>query len=131
MLNNNVKNEKLKTFSRQHNDDHDQKPMISQLRPVPVAELQLGKTYLIQEKRPEYQHMKFKGTFLKNEYAISPHHTTMTQFTGVIGRGNRPQPNLRLQELYWNYYEADANLRAWTNFMMREITGDQSFKANL
>jgi hypothetical protein len=105
--------------------------MISQLRPVPVAQLQLGKTYLIQEKRPEYQHMKFKGTFLKNEYAISSHYTTMTSFTGVIGRGNRPQPDIRLQEYYWNYYEADANLRAWTNFVMSEITGEPSFKANL
>jgi hypothetical protein len=105
--------------------------MISQLRPVPVAQLQLGKTYLIQEKRPEYQHMKFKGTFVMNEYAISSHYTTMTHFTGVIGRRNRPQPNLRLQECYWNYYEADANLRAWTNFVMSELTGEPSFKANV
>jgi hypothetical protein len=105
--------------------------MISQLHPVPVAELQPGKTYLIQEKRPEYQHMRFKGTFLKNDYAISPHHTTMTHFTGVIGRGNHRQPDVNLQECYWNYYEADANLRAWTNFVMSELTGEPSFKANL
>ena len=122
----------MKTFSRQHNDDHDQKPMISPpLRLVPVTELQLGKTYLIQEKREEYQHLKFKGTFVMNDYPISHYHTAMTHFTGVIGRGNHPQPNIRLQEAYWNYYEADANLRAWTNFVLREITGDPSFQANL
>ena len=68
---------------------------------------------------------------VKNEYAISPYYTTMTHFTGVIGRGNHPQSNVRLQEAYWNYYEADANLRAWTNFVLREITGDPSFQANL
>jgi hypothetical protein len=101
--------------------------MISLLRQVQVQDLQPGKKYLIQEKRPEYQHMKFKGTFVKNDYPPHPHYTTMTHFNDVVGRENHPQGDLKLQEAYWNYYEADARIRAWTTFVMREITGDPSF----
>ena len=101
--------------------------MISPLRQVQVQDLQPGKTYLIQEKRPEYQHMKFKGTFVKNDYPPQPYYTTMTHFNNVIGRGNHSQMDVTLQEAYWNYYEADARLRAWTTFVMRELTGEALF----
>lgn len=101
--------------------------MLSPLRQVQVQDLQPGKTYLIQEKRPEYMHLKFKGTFVKNEYPPQPHYTTMTHFSNVIGRRNTSQGDVRLQEAYWNYYEADARLRAWTTFVLREITCDPSF----
>ena len=101
--------------------------MISPLRQVQVQDLQPVKTYLIQEKRPEYKHMKFKGTFAKNDYPPHPHYTTMTHFNNVIGRGNASQSDVTLQEVYWNYYEADARIRAWTNFVLRELTGDPSF----
>ena len=103
-------------------------PMIPPLRQVQVQDLQPGKTYLIQEKRPEYKHMKFKGTFVKNEYPITPHHVTMTNLNNVIGSRNRNHSDLRLADAYWNYYEADAQLRAWINLALREITGDPSFK---
>ena len=101
--------------------------MTPPLRQVQVKDLQFGNTYLIQEKRPEYQHMKFKGMFVKNDYPPQPHYITMTHFNNVIGRGNHSQSDIRLQESYWNYYEADARIRAWTTFVMREITGDPSF----
>jgi len=101
--------------------------MIPPLRQVQVKDLQPGKTYLIQEKRPEYQRMKFKGTFVKNDYPPHPYYTTMTHFNDVIGRGNHSQNDVNLQESYWNYYEADARIRAWTTFVLREITGDPSF----
>ena len=101
--------------------------MIPPLRRVQVQDLQPGKTYLIQEKRPEYMHLKFKGTFVKNDYPPQPYYTTMTHFSNVIGRRNTSQGDVRLQEAYWNYYEADARIRAWTTFVLREITGDPSF----
>ena len=101
--------------------------MIPPLRQVQVQDLQPGNTYLIQETRPEYQHMKFKGTFIKNDYPTRPYYTTVTHFNNVIGRGNHSQSDIRLQELYWNYYEADARIRAWSNFVLREMTGDPSF----
>jgi hypothetical protein len=49
----------------------------------------------------------------------------MTHFNNVIGRGNHS--HVTLQEAYWNYYEADARLRAWTTFVMRELTGEALF----
>jgi hypothetical protein len=105
--------------------------MIPPLRQVQVQDLQPGKTYLIHEKRPEYQHMKFKGAFVKNDYPPNPYYTTMTHFNDVIGRGNTHQSDLTLQESYWNYYEADARIRAWTTFVLREITGDLSFTPSM
>lgn len=86
-----------------------------------------GKTYLIQEKRPEYAHQKFKGTFVKNDYPRSPVHCTITHFTNVVCRGNYKSGDLGLQDIYWNYYEADALTRAYTNHVLREITGEPSF----
>jgi hypothetical protein len=52
----------------------------------------------------------------------------MTNLNNVIGKGNTHHSDLRLADAYWNYYEADAQLRAWANLALREITGDPSFK---
>ena len=101
--------------------------MISPIRPVHVNDLQPGKTYLIQEKRPEHQHLKFKGTFIRNDQPSHAYHVTITHFKGVIGLKNCSYCDLQLPDAYWNYYEADAQIRAWTNCALREITGDPSF----
>jgi len=101
--------------------------MISPLRLVHVNKLIPGNTYLIQERRPEYQHIKFKGIFITNHYPDRPYNKTMRHFTSVIGIGNKPRSDLTLQDEYWNYYECDATVRAWTNIALREITGDSSF----
>ena len=98
------------------------------LQLVKPVDLILGRTYLIQEKRPEYAHQKFKGIFVKNDYPKSPVHCTITHFTNVICVGNHSCSNLGLQAIYWNYYEADAVTRAYTNQALREITGDTSFR---
>jgi hypothetical protein len=34
---------------------------------------------------------------------------------------------LSLQDTYWNYYEADAVQRAYTDHVLRHLTGDPSF----
>jgi len=97
------------------------------LQLVNPVDLKPGKTYLIQEKRSEYAHQKFKGTFVRNDYPHSPVYCTITHFTNVICRGNHSSSDLGLQDIYWNYYEADAVTRAYTTKALREITGDQSF----
>jgi len=83
-----------------------------------------GKIYLIQEKRPEYSHQKFKGTFVKNDYPPSLIYCTITHFTNVICVGNHSCLDLGLQAIYWNYYEADAVEIAYTNMILLHIIGD-------
>lgn len=98
------------------------------LQLVKPEDLIPGKTYLIQEKRPEYAHLNCKGTFVKNEYPIFHYNCTITHFTNSILSGNNSYPSdLTLQDVYWNYYEADAVTRAYTNHVLRQITGDPSF----
>ena len=104
--------------------------IIATMRPLKLVkptDLILGRTYLIQEKRPEYAHQKFKGTFIKNDYPRSPVYCTITHFTNVICRGNHSRKDLAVQDLYWNYYEADAVTLAYTAHILHEITGDSSF----
>ena len=100
------------------------------LQLVNPVDLKPGRTYLIQEKRPEYAHLKCKGTFVKNDYPRYEYQCTITRFTNVICTGNQSRTDLRIPETYWNYYEADAVTRAYTNQALREITGDPSFMTN-
>ena len=97
------------------------------LQLVHAADLQPGKTYLIQEKRPEYKHLNSKGTFVKNQYPEHAYQCTMTHFTNVVAAGNKRCPDMCLQDTYWTYYEADAVQRAYIDHVLREITGDPSF----
>jgi hypothetical protein len=123
-----MNNLKIETFAPQRCKSNASSPMIPPLPQVQVQNLQPGNAYLIQEKRPEHQHIKFKGTFIKTEHAATPGYATMTHFNNVIGPKNCTRCDLRLVDAYWNYYEADAQIRAWTNHALREITGDPSFK---
>ena len=103
---------------------------IRNMRPLQLvspANLQPGKMYLIQEKRPEFKHLNCKGTFVKNQYPEHAYQCTMTHFANVVARGNKRCPDLCLPDAYWNYYEADAVQRACINHVLREITGDPSF----
>ena len=97
------------------------------LRLVLPTNLQPGKMYLIREKRPEYAHLNSKGVFVQNVYPHSPHQCTMSHFTHVQVNNNPHYIDLRLQSVYWNYYEADAVAQAYTNMVLRDIIGDASF----
>lgn len=104
------------------------------LRLVHPSDLKVRKTYLIQEKRPEYAHLKSKGVFVKNDYPALPHYCTISHFTNVqnkISNGAKMKQSatgyLRLQDFYWNYYEADAMDRAYVREALRVITGDSEF----
>jgi hypothetical protein len=98
------------------------------LKLVKPSDLKPGRRYLIQEKHPEYAHQKFKGIFVKNDYPKSPVHCTITHFTNVTCRCNHSTSDLGLQDIYWNYYEADAVALAYTNMILREITRDPYFE---
>jgi hypothetical protein len=98
-----------------------------QLQLVSPVDLQPGKMYLIESTRPEYKHLNCKGTFVKNQYPEHAYQCTITHFTNVIVAGNKPYINVNLQNTYWNYYECNAVIRAYTNQVLREITGDPSF----
>ena len=113
-------NRDIAETTTQNTEHHTMRPLqlVNPLYLVP------GKTYLIQEKRPEYAHQKFKGTFVKNHYTL---HCTITNFTNVICAGNQSSTDLRIPDIYWNYYEADAVAMAYTNHVLRQITGDPSF----
>jgi hypothetical protein len=98
------------------------------LRLVPPTDLKPGKMYLIREKRPEFAHLNSKGVFVINEYPSLPHQCTMSNFTNVQPNNNaHASIDLRLQDVYWNYYEADAVERAYITQALRVITGDPNF----
>ena len=97
------------------------------LRLVPPTDLTPGKMYLIRKKRTEYAHLNSKGVFVKNDYPSSPHQCTMSHFTNVQANNNPHYNDLRLQDVYWNYYEADAVERAYITEALRSITGDPDF----
>jgi hypothetical protein len=98
------------------------------LRLVNPKDLQLGKMYLIQEKRPEYAHLNCKGVFVKNDYPNYSYQCTISHFTNIVITGNTPiGGELSLQDVYWNYYEADAVERAYITKALRVITGDSDF----
>ncbi len=101
------------------------------MRPLQLVDprnLKPGKMYLIREKRQEFEHLKSKGTFIKNVLPNSPHQCIMSHFTNVIGYPhNQSISDLTLQDSYWDYYEADAVERAFTTHVLRQITGDSNF----
>lgn len=97
------------------------------LRLVLPTDLQPGKMYLIREKRPEFIHLNSKGVFVKNDYPPSSHYCTISHFTNTQIANNAHYIDLRLQDAYWNYYEADAVERAYTIQALRMITGDPDF----
>ena len=100
------------------------------MRPLQLvcpSDLQPGKMYLIREKRPEYAHLNSKGVFVKNDEPPSHNYCTISHFTNVEVADNAHYMDLRLQDAYWNYYEADAVERAYITQALRSITGDPDF----
>ena len=85
------------------------------------------KMYLIREKRPEYAHLNSKGVFVKNDYPPSEYYCTISHFTNTLSANTSRYIDLRLQDTYWNYYEADAVERAYITQALRMITGDPDF----
>jgi hypothetical protein len=97
------------------------------LRLVAPNDFEVGKTYLIQEKRPEFAHLNSKGVFVKNDYPIGCQYCTITHFMNIEVRTGKRSGELTLQDCYWNYYEADAVERSYITQALRAITGDPDF----
>jgi len=97
-----------------------------QLEIVSPTELIYGETYLIQESS-NYPHLKYKGVFVKNDYPEKSNYCVISHFTNVLCNSNQTRSDLSLQSNYWNYYKADAVVRAYTNWILRDITGDPYF----
>ena len=45
----------------------------------------------------------------------------------MLQTGNVSTPDLKLQDCFYNYYEADALTRAATILLLQRITGDENF----
>lgn len=102
------------------------------MRPLQVVkptDLIPNKQYLIQEKRPEYAYLKYKGTFIKNEFpfANDEHGHILSHFTNVTIHHNTLYQDLNLHSFWWNYYEANALEHAYIDEALRQITGDPNF----
>lgn len=104
--------------------------MVRPLKPVNSYNLIPGITYLIQDK--QQPHRKFKGQFVKND--LLREHTlpnnlyyNMTYFTNVICSGNFKRSDLVICEKYWNYYEADAIVLAYTNHILQKLISDLNY----
>jgi len=95
---------------------------------IDARDLCVGKQYLI-----EYagSHMvsnpRIKGTFIGNILPECEYQCTLSKFTDVLQKGNVIYPDLKLQDCFYNYYEADALTRAYTRHVLRQITGDENF----
>jgi len=94
---------------------------------VDSSKLISGKKYLIREKRPEFAHLNCKGVFVRNEAPLGPDYCTISHFTNTEAFNNANYIDLRLQDCYWNYYEADAVERSYVTQALRIITGDPDF----
>ena len=98
------------------------------LKKIYARDLCVGKQYLI-----EYagSHMvsnpRIKGTFIGNILPECEYQCTLSKFTDVLQQGNASYPDLKLQDCFYNYYEADALTRAYTRHVLQKITGDENF----
>jgi hypothetical protein len=45
----------------------------------------------------------------------------------VLQSGNVSIPDLKLQDCFYNYYEANAVTLVYTRHVLRQITGDENF----
>jgi len=104
------------------------------LHQVLVNDLEPGKTYLLERvnsysSSPGDCLRRCKATFVENILPQCEYHCTLSKFTNIIRIGNKPHDleELRLQDLYWKYYEADATIRTYTAHILQKITGDPYF----
>jgi len=98
------------------------------LKKIGALDLQLGKQYLIQYTGTSpVSNPRFKGTFVGNILPECEYGCILSKFTNVVRRGNASHIDLRLQDYFYVYYEADALKRAYTTHVLQQITGDDIF----
>ena len=97
------------------------------LNNIDVVDLTPGKQYLIEYTGTSpNSNPRFKGTFVENILPDCEYGCILSKFTNVLRKGNASYIDLRLQDYYYVYYEADALLRAYTTHVLQQITGDDN-----
>jgi hypothetical protein len=98
------------------------------LKKIDARDLCVGKQYLIEYAGPHVvSNPKFKGHFIGNILPECEYQCTLSKFTNVLQTGNVSTPDLKLQDCFYNYYEADALTRAATILLLQRIIGDENF----
>lgn len=104
---------------------------MKQLKKIGVLDLQPGKQYLIEYTGTSpNSNPRFKGMFVENILPDCEYGCILSKFTNVVRWGNASYIDLRLQDYYYVYYEADTLLRAYTMHVLQQITGDDNFIFN-
>lgn len=98
------------------------------LQKIDASNLCIGKQYLIEYTGSHVvSNLRFKGTFIGNILPECEYQCILSKFTNVIQTGNVSVPELKLQDCFYNYYEAGALKRAYTRHVLQQITGDENF----
>jgi len=98
------------------------------LQKIDARDLCVGEQYLIEYTGPHVvSNPRFKGHFIGNILPECEYQCTLSKFTNVLQTGNVSIPDLKLQDCFYNYYEADALTRAATILLLQRITGDENF----
>jgi hypothetical protein len=98
------------------------------LKKIDARDLCVGKQYLIEYAGSHVvSNPRIKGTFIGNILPECEYQCTLSKFTDVLQQGNASYPDLKLQDCFYNYYEADALTRAYTRHVLQKITGDGNF----
>ena len=101
------------------------------LKKIGVLDLRLGKQYLIEYAgTTPVSNPRFKGTFVGNIFPECEYGCILSKFTNVLRNENMSHIDLRLQDYFYVYYEADALKRAYTTHVLQQITGDDNFIFN-
>ena len=100
------------------------------LKLVDPLDLQVGKQYLIEYIGPHQNcYPRYKGTFVANITGFC----ILSRFNELIDKMAptvKPEEEYSLQDCLHRYYEADAITWAYTNHVLRMITGDPDFVYN-
>ena len=98
------------------------------LKKIDARDLLVGKQYLIEYTGTSpNSNPRFKGTFVGNILPDCEYGCILSKFTNVLRWGNVSYMDLRLQDCFYVYYEADALKRAYTTHVLQQITGDDNF----
>lgn len=105
------------------------------MKPLTIVDprnLQIGKQYLIEYAGPCFHsYPRCKGTFTGNTMPEYEYQCIRSKFNNIQDSMCRcslkPDFEYSLQDCFYKYYEADALTRAYTKYVLRDITGDPDF----
>jgi len=92
------------------------------MREISIEKLKPGVFYMAKDKN--YDEYRYQGTF---EYLTKPSLYLIAHFKDCKLNNGERRPILMLNESGFVFYEKDAELIAYTNTVLRQITGDPDF----